>query len=110
MPAETRRHVAVAGGGPAGLSAAVTLARRGHRVTLFERESEPGGLIRLAARQPLHGEIGDSVRHLASEVERLGIDVRLGVEASAGAIEALGPDAAVIATGSRPYLPGRDSP
>ena len=109
-PATLPRHVAVAGGGPAGLSAAVTLARRGHRVTLFERESEPGGLIRLAARQPLHVEIGDSVQHLASEAERLGIDLRLGVEASADAIMALGADAAVVATGSRPYLPGRDSP
>ena len=84
-PATTPRHVAVAGGGPAGLSAAVTLARRGHRVTTFERESEPGGLIRLAARQPLHAEIGESALHFASEAERLGVDVRLGVEASAGA-------------------------
>ena len=109
-PAAAPRHAAVAGGGPAGLSAAVTLARRGHRVTLFERESEPGGLIRLAARQPLHAEIGESVEHLASEAARLGVDIRLGVEAGVDAIEALGPDVAIVATGSRPYLPGRDAP
>ena len=109
MPATTPRHVAVAGGGPAGLSAAVTLARRGHRVTLFERDAEPGGLIRLAARQPLHAEIGESALHLASEAERRRVELRLGVEATADAIEALGPDAVVVATGSRPYLPGRDS-
>ena len=109
-PASAARHVVVAGGGPAGLSAAVTLARRGHRATLFERESEPGGLIRLAARQPLQAEIGESVRHLASEAERLGVDVRLGVEATPGMIEALGPDAVIVATGSRPYLPGRNAP
>ena len=110
VPAAVPRRVAVAGAGPAGLSAAVTLARRGHRVTLFERESEPGGLIRLAARQPLHAEIGESVRHLASEAERLGVDMRLGAEATPDTIAALGPDAAVVATGSRPYLPGRDAP
>ena len=109
-PAAAPRHVAVAGGGPAGLSAAVTLARRGHRVTLFERESEAGGLIRLAARQPLHAEIGESVEHLASEAARLGVDIRLGAEASVDTIEALGPDAVIVATGSRPYLPGRDAP
>ena len=109
-PAAKPRHVAVAGGGPAGLSAAVTLAGRGHRVTLFERESEPGGLVRLAARQPLRAEIGESVAHLASEAERLQVDMRLAAAASVDAIEALRPDAAVVATGSRPYLPGRDSP
>ena len=109
-PAAAPRHVAVAGGGPAGLSASVTLAQRGYRVTLFERENEPGGLIRLAARQPLQAEIGESVRHLASEAERLGVDVRLGVEATPGMIEALGPDAVIVATGSRPYLPGRNAP
>ena len=66
--------------------------------------------MRLAARQPFHAEIGESARYFASEAERLGVDMRLGVEASMGAIEALGPDAVVVATGSRPYLPGRDTP
>ena len=99
--------VVVVGGGPAGLKAAVTLAERGHRVTLFERESELGGLIRLAARQPLHTEIGESTKQLGQLAEQTGVDLYLETEASAKMIEALSPDAVVIATGSRPYLPGR---
>ncbi|MBQ3282530.1 MAG: FAD-binding protein, partial [Atopobiaceae bacterium] len=45
-PAPVPRHVLVAGGGPAGMQAALTAASRGHRVTLCEREGELGGTIR----------------------------------------------------------------
>ncbi len=100
------RRIVVVGGGPAGLSAAGTLVRRGHCVVLFEREAEPGGLIRLASRQPLHDEIGESTRHLAGQAQAGGVELRMGEEAGAADIEALKPDAVVVATGSRPYLPG----
>jgi hypothetical protein len=106
---ETPLRVVVVGGGPAGLTAAETMARRGHAVTLVERGPEPGGLIRLAARQPYHAEIRDATDYLITQVRKLGVELRLGTEADRGLIESLRPDAVVVATGSRPYLPGHDS-
>src|SRR5690606_26436068 len=57
--ATSQRHIVVAGGGPAGLKVAETAARRGHRVTLFEREKRLGGQVMLAALQPEHDTIGE---------------------------------------------------
>jgi 2,4-dienoyl-CoA reductase-like NADH-dependent reductase (Old Yellow Enzyme family) len=110
VAAETPLRVVVAGGGPAGLTAAETLARRGHAVTLLERQPELGGLINLAARQPLHGEIADATSYLITQVRKLGVDIRLGVEATPDEIALFQPDAVVVATGSRPYLPARSTP
>ncbi len=103
--ADEPRSVVVVGGGPGGLKAAETAARCGHRVTLLERDDALGGQVRLAARQPLHGEILDTVLHLERELDRLGVDVRLGTQAGAQDVLALAPDAVVVATGSLPGLP-----
>lgn len=46
------KRIAVIGGGPAGASCAITLARRGHTVTLFEKGSTLGGQFNLAKRIP----------------------------------------------------------
>jgi mycofactocin system FadH/OYE family oxidoreductase 2 len=100
--ARSPRRVAVVGGGPAGLKAAEVAAQRGHRVTLWERESALGGQVALAARAPGHAPWGWMVEHLAAQVERLGVDVRLGVEVDAAAVLALEPDATVVAAGARP--------
>jgi 2,4-dienoyl-CoA reductase-like NADH-dependent reductase (Old Yellow Enzyme family) len=106
-PSARARRVVVVGGGPAGLKAAEAAARAGHRVVLLEREPLLGGQVRLAARQPLHGEILDAVAHLELVVRRLGVEIRLGAEADAEEVGALEPDHVVVATGSEPDLPGR---
>ena len=48
-PAREKKHILVAGGGPSGLEAARVAALRGHKVTLYEKETRLGGLMRLAA-------------------------------------------------------------
>ncbi len=105
LQARQPKSVVVVGGGPAGLKAAEIAARRGHRVTLMERESVLGGLVRIAQRQPLHEEIGETTTYLEGALQRLGVDVRLGVAADVDGILGLHPDVVLIATGSHPDLP-----
>jgi len=104
-PAARPRSVMIVGGGVAGLEAARTAALRGHRVTLLERAAELGGQVLLAARAPARAEYAGIVRYLAAQVRKLGVQVRLGVEATPDLVLAERPDAVVVATGSHPYVP-----
>ena len=104
-PAPTARMVVVVGGGVAGLEAARMAALRGHRVRLLERGAELGGQVLLAARAPARAEYAGIVRFLASQIRQLGVDVRLGVEATPALVLAERPDAVVVATGSQPHVP-----
>jgi 2,4-dienoyl-CoA reductase (NADPH2) len=112
VPAARRKHVVVVGGGPAGMQAALTAHRRGHRVTLFER-NRLGGQFSSVFLSPGKQRMEKPLRSMVAEVERSGIGVRLGEEATREKLEALSPDAVVIATGSRPAIPdipGLDDP
>jgi 2,4-dienoyl-CoA reductase-like NADH-dependent reductase (Old Yellow Enzyme family) len=101
---ERPASVVVVGGGPAGLKAAETLARRGHSVTVFEKDTRLGGQLLLAEVQPHHVEIFDVVDYLERALRRLRVDVHLGAEVTADALEEIEADVIVLATGSRPAL------
>ncbi|WP_367921343.1 FAD-dependent oxidoreductase, partial [Nocardioides ginsengisoli] len=107
----TRRHVVVVGGGPGGMEAARVAAERGHRVTLVEKGDRLGGSAWFSQlTTPANGPLLDWLQH---EVERLGVDVRLGEAVDADAVAALAPDAVVLATGAHrglPPVPGADLP
>jgi N,N-dimethylglycine/sarcosine dehydrogenase len=104
-PAPTSRKVVIVGGGVAGLEAGRMAALRGHRVVLLEKASALGGQVLLAARAPARAEYSGIVRYLAAQVRRLGVDVRLSVDATADLVLAEHPDAVVVATGSHPHVP-----
>jgi 2,4-dienoyl-CoA reductase-like NADH-dependent reductase (Old Yellow Enzyme family) len=106
-PAARAKKVVVIGGGPGGMEAAATAAARGHDVTLLERDSELGGALRWARELPGRGEIWEIARWRIGECERRGVDVRLGVDASADDVLALSPDAVIVATGGHATKLGR---
>src|SRR5262245_37981796 len=103
--AESSRQVVIVGAGVAGLEAARVSALRGHRVILFERESEVGGQVLVASRAPARAEYAGIARFLARQVARLPVDCRLGVEADVDLVLAESPDVVIVATGSHPHVP-----
>ncbi|HEX7049526.1 MAG TPA: FAD-dependent oxidoreductase [Longimicrobiales bacterium] len=97
--------IAVAGGGPGGMTAARVAAARGHRVVLFERDDALGGQLFAAEAAPHRPGWRELREFLTREIRRLGVDVRLGTPATAEAIRATEPDAAIVAIGSSPVRP-----
>jgi pyruvate/2-oxoglutarate dehydrogenase complex dihydrolipoamide dehydrogenase (E3) component len=95
--------VVVAGGGPAGLEAARVAALRGHRVRLLEKGSQLGGQLRLWAKLPGREIFETTPAWYERQLEKLGVSVRRGVEATVDTILAENPNAVIVATGSR-YL------
>ncbi|MDZ5619523.1 NADPH-dependent 2,4-dienoyl-CoA reductase [Nocardioides sp. HM23] len=102
-PTRVAKSVAVVGAGPAGLATAVSAAERGLAVTLFERSDELGGQFKLAMRVPGKEDFRDTLRYYRRRLEVLGVDVRLGTEATDADLAAY--DDVVLATGVKPRIP-----
>jgi 2,4-dienoyl-CoA reductase (NADPH2) len=110
QPATTKKKVMIIGAGPAGMEAARVAALRGHEVTLYEKSSRLGGLMPLAAMvKGEHEKILDFVTYLANQIDKLGVDVKLGKEVNAALVKKVKPDAVIVANGgaaTTPNIPG----
>ena len=102
--AEKPKKVVVIGGGPAGLRIAEIAARRGHKVSLYEKDKELGGQVNIAMKIPNREEIKDVVRYMAIQIEKLGVDINLNREITAEIVQELDKNVVVIATGSSPAI------
>lgn len=99
------RRVAVIGGGPAGINAALTLKERGFEPVIFEKESRLGGQLNIADKPILKEKMTAYVDSMIHNVEKAGIEVQYGKEATVEDIKNIQPCAVMVATGGLPLIP-----
>ena len=104
-PAAVKKKVMVIGAGPAGMECAITAAKRGHTVTVFERSGSIGGSLQAYAAHDLArpDDLASVIRHYDAMVQKLGIEVRLNTEANAKLMRSIlhQYDVCVVASGAR---------
>jgi len=98
IPPTNHKNIAVVGSGPAGCAAALTLAQRGHAVTLVEKNEAIGGQFLLAANIGSKFEFKETLRYYRVQLAKYGVQVKLNH--TFALLDALGFDEVVLATGS----------
>lgn len=103
---KNKKKIVVVGAGVSGLKFSEIAAQRGHEIILFEKEDKVGGLLNYVCKIPFRNEFSEVTRYLEYKVKNdKNIDLRLGEEATDEKIIEESPDAVIVATGSRPYVP-----
>ena len=112
-PIQKKKKVLIAGGGPAGMEAAITAAQRGHNVTLVEKSDKLGGNLHPAGAAYFKEDIRKLAVVLERRVREAGVNIFLNTEVTPEYVEAFDPDALIVAIGSnelRPPIKGMDLP
>lgn len=103
--AENPKKVCVIGGGPAGMTAAITASDCGHSVTLIEKDTKLGGLLKIADFDPVKERLRTYKDYLIRQVEKREINVLTGTKAVPELVRGLEPDALIVAAGSDHIIP-----
>ena len=107
-PTSSPKNVMVIGGGPGGLSVACTLAKRGHNVSLYEKESVLGGQLILGSVSVYKKEMLHLIDFLKKQIKKYNVTCHMKSEVNIDMIKEINPDVVIIATGSIPYKPPVD--
>lgn len=104
-PVETPKKVLVIGAGPGGMFAAVTAAERGHHVTVWEKNNYVGGQLALAVVSPGKQEMCKWLSHFTYRANKANVTFEFKKEATVEAVREFAPDAVIVATGAKPFIP-----
>jgi 2,4-dienoyl-CoA reductase (NADPH2) len=96
------KNIAVVGAGPAGLAAAKTCAQRGHKVTLYDADTEIGGQFNIAKQIPGKEEFYETIRYFGVQLALLGVDIVLNTKVDVDTLHKGGFDEVILATGIIP--------
>lgn len=96
-----KKRVLIVGGGPGGMTAAITAAERGHEVTLVEKSDVLGGTLKFTDVDSHKQDLRNYKNYLIHQVHKHAIDVRLNTEASLELLTALNPQAIIVASGAK---------
>lgn len=104
-PAKEKRKIIIAGGGLAGMQAAITANERGHEVVILEETDKLAGQMNLASKPPHKGYVNWAIDWFTKEIERQSIKVEYNKKADMATIKEYNPDLVLVATGSKPWSP-----
>ncbi len=103
-PATVKRNVAIVGGGPAGMQAALTAAERGHRVTLFEEKKQLGGQLNFADYAQFKHSLAKYKNWLIAQLQKSSVQVKVGVRATSELLVKGNYDSVIVAVGAEPLI------
>ncbi|MDR2615603.1 MAG: FAD-dependent oxidoreductase [Oscillospiraceae bacterium] len=104
-PRGAKKRVLVVGGGPGGITAALTAAERGHSVVLCEKRHELGGALLAETGVPFKRASLDFVKTRELQLRLAGVDIRFGAEVTPEFVRRFAPDALIVAIGAEPIIP-----